>query len=491
MGGGPKLSKSRFMSGLQCHKRLYLECYARELAEATDPYTRAIFDTGARVEALARRRHAGGVLVAEDHLHHEDAIERTRGALADPTVPAVYEAAFTWNDVRIRADILVRVTGDVFDLLEVKSSTSAKPEHEGDVAIQLAVLRGSGVRIRRVGLVHLNRGYVYGGGEYDLARLFACQDLTEVARTRQPEVLAALQSMRGALRGDEPPLIAVGSHCETPYWCPFFEHCHEGLPEDGLARLPKAGARLRERLAAAGIVAVADIPLDFPGLTSLQCRALAAMRSGERFCDPEIRGVLSAVQYPLHFLDFETFMPALPLYAGTRPYDAIPFQWSDHVIHGDGSLDHREYLHDGAGDPRRPFAESLLESLGESGSIVVYSNYEEHRLADLGAWLPDLASRIASLRPRLLDLLRVIRRHVYDAGFNGSFSLKSVLPALVPELGYDDLAISDGGLASLAFEESQAASTAPERRTELREQLRAYCGRDTLALVELFRLLRS
>jgi hypothetical protein len=485
----PKLSKSRFMSGLQCHKRLHLESYAPDLAPSIDPFTQSLFDTGSAVGALARSRFRGGVLIDDDHLHHEVAEERTRLALADPTVPAIYEAAFTWDDVRVRADILVRVSGDVFDLVEVKSTTWPKLEHEWDLAVQLAVLEGAGVRVRRAFLMHLDRSYVYPGGDYDLRRLFACAELTDAARGRQREVRGKLDAMRAMLWNEAPPAIGVGPHCERPHTCPFFDRCHDGLPFDPLLQLPKS-RRLRERLAAAGIDGFDDIPLDFPGLSLHQRRALEAIRSGERFCDPEIREVLGGAVFPVHFIDFETIMPALPLYPGTRPYDTIPVQWSDHLLHGDGRIDHCEYLYDGRGDPRRPFVETLLTMLGSCGTIVVYSNYEATRLGDLAAWLPDIADEIARVQPRILDLLAVIRRHVYDQAFNGSFSLKSVLPALVPSLGYDDLAIQDGGLASLALLEVMAPQTPIERRFELRQQLLAYCGRDTEALVGLFQLLR-
>jgi Domain of unknown function(DUF2779) len=485
----PKLSKSRFMAGLQCHKRLYLESYAHDLMPAIDPFTQSLLDTGAAVGALARSRFPDGVLIDDDHLHHEVAEERTRLALADATVPAIYEAAFTWDDVRVRADILVRVSGDVFDLVEVKSTTWPKLEHEWDLAVQLAVLEGAGVRVHRAFLMHLDRSFVYPGGDYDLRRLFACADLTETARGRQREVLGNLDAMRATLWGEEPPAIEVGPHCERPHTCPFFDRCHDGLPADPLLQLPK-GRWLRDRLAVAGIVGFDDIPLDFPGLSLHQRRALEAIRSGERFCDPAIREVLAGVVLPVHFIDFETIMPALPLYPGTRPYETIPVQWSDHVLHEDGRIDHCEYLYDGQGDPRRPFAESLLEMLGSCGTIVVYSNYEAMRLGDLAAWLPGLADEIARVQPRILDLLAVIRRHVYDQAFNGSFSLKSVLPALVPSLGYGDLAIQDGGVASLALREVMDPATQAERRFELRGQLLAYCGRDTEALVGLFQLLR-
>jgi len=148
------------MSGLQCHKRLYLECYANDLTPAPDPFTQLWLNTGTAVGALARQRFPGGLRVDEDHVHHDEAIEKTRRALADPAVASIYEAAFTGNDVRIRADVLVRVGQDTFDLVEVKSSTGPRSEHEWDIALQLAVLEGSGIRIRRAELMHLDRTYV-------------------------------------------------------------------------------------------------------------------------------------------------------------------------------------------------------------------------------------------------------------------------------------------------------------------------------------------
>jgi predicted RecB family nuclease len=486
----PKLSKSRFMAGLQCPKRVYLECHAGELASPPDAMIQATFDAGHAVGALARERFPGGVLIANGHHEHEIAEEVTRSALANPAVPAIYEAAFTHADIRIRADVLVRRSGEWFDLVEVKSTASVKPEHAWDLAVQLHVLEGAGVKIHRAFLMHLDRSYVYPGGPHELDRLFACQDLTEGVRARQDDVRRALAEMRLVLGRTEAPAIAVGDHCERPYTCSFYDHCHQGLPPDPFADLPRMTARLRERFAEAGIDSIAAIPSDFPRLKLVQRRAIEALRAGQRVVDPALREVLSSVRFPVHFLDFETFMPPIPLYAGTRPYDVIPFQWSDHVLDENGVVDHREFLHPGGDDPRREFAERLLEATAGEGSVVVYSNFEDTRLGDLESALPDLRDGVGKLRGRLFDLLPVIRRHVYDPGFGGSFSIKAVLPAMIPELGYDDLEIQHGGLASVAFAEILRPETTAERREELRAHLRAYCQRDTEAMLELFRLLR-
>jgi hypothetical protein len=210
------------------------------------------------------------------------------------------------------------------------------------------------------------------------------------------------------------------------------------------------------------------------------------------FLDRNLPKTLKALEYPVHFLDFETFNPALPLYAGTRPYQVIPFQWSSHTMSGDGVVRHDEFLHSGNVDPREDFARSLLEALGESGSIVVYSGFEETRIRELATALPSLAGRLAALvSGRMVDLLPLVRNHCYHPEFHGSFSLKSVLPALVSDLSYDALEIQDGGQASAAYAEMVRRYCPSERRDSLRKSLLAYCKRDTEAMVRLFQKLRE
>jgi hypothetical protein len=378
----------------------------------------------------------------------------------------------------------------VFDLVEVKSTARVKPEHPWDLAIQLHVLQGSGLPVRRACLMHLNPDYVYPGGEYDLGDLFVAEDLSEHARSLEGEVSAALAAMREPLWSETPPAIPAGSHCTTPRTCAFYEHCHVDAPEHPIDELPRLRKRLRERLVAMAIADIREIPDDFPGLSPLQLRVLDAVRTGTRFHDAGAAAELARLRFPIHFLDFETFGLPLPLYPGTRSYQTIPFQWSDHILNREGEILHREFLHEGRDDPRRRFAETLLEAVEGQGSIVVYSGYEDMCLAALESALPDLSTRLRAVRSRLFDLLPVVRKHVYDPRFHGSYSIKTVLPALVPELGFDDLTIKEGSLASIAYAEIQAPGTPPERIVELRTALRAYCKRDTEAMLELFNILR-
>ena len=226
----PSLSKSRFQSGLQCLKRLYLECYHRELADPVPPERQAIFDTGHAIGELARQRFSNGVLVRENHFEHHRAVETTRSLLARTEIPAIYEAGFTFQGIRTRVDILKRSVRSAFDLVEVKSTTRVKPEHISDVAIQVCVAEGSGVAINKVFLMHLTQGYTSRAGNHDLEPQFTLQDVTTAARSFiAGKVTGELARMWAVLQQRDSPDIETGPHCDNPYRCSFYGHCH-GTP---------------------------------------------------------------------------------------------------------------------------------------------------------------------------------------------------------------------------------------------------------------------
>ena len=356
----PMLSKSRFVAGLQCPLRLWYQCYNRELATPVSPSQQAIFDMGNEVGRLATRLYPGGVLIEEDHLHHREAVEATRGAMADPEVPAIYEAGFVHDSVRVRVDVLERLRGGKWNLIEVKSSTSAKEVNKSDVAVQYYVLEGLGLNVVRAGILHLNNEYVFDGQELDLGQLFSFTDLTEEAVDRQKEVQESLRELKGMLAGQAPPRVEPGKHCSKPYKCEFWEHCTKDKPEFWVMNLSRIDQGKLDELTALGVEDIHDIPDDLP-LTALQARIRECVAEGKEFVAPELADELTDVEFPIHFLDFETTGSAIPGYAGTRPYQKIPFQWSDHVLYEDGTLEHREFLHNEDTDPREEFCRTLLE----------------------------------------------------------------------------------------------------------------------------------
>lgn len=479
----PRLSKSKYMAGLQCPKRLYLEIHHPELAEPTDPATQAILDAGVRVGALAREAIPGGMLVDVEPYEIRQGLERTAAILADPSVPAIFEGFVEFDGVLVRPDLLERTGRDRWRLTEVESTSQVKPEHQDDLAIQAYVVTGSGLALEACRLMHVNTGYQYPGGPLDLQQLFVAEELTREAADRQADIPKSLGEMRGILGTSAPPPIEPDDHCRRPYACPFWAHCTADKPPRWIYHLP-GGRKAFRGLVELGIETIDEIPPGFR-LSTLQQR----VNDSVEWIGPGLRAALETIRYPAHHLDFETVGSAIPLYPNTRPYQAVPFQWSNHIESADGGLCHEEYLHFGASDPREAVATSLLRSVGREGSVCTYTGYEQGVLTKLAEDLPYLREVLLAVVERLWDLHAVIKSHYYHPGFGGSYSIKAVLPAVIPALAYDNLEIQDGTMASLqyyrvTFDEAGEAETA-----RIRQALLRYCERDTLAMVELRRAL--
>ena len=485
------------MAGRQCLKRLYLECYRRDLMTPPGATQRLLFAMGNRLGSLARECYPGGVLIEEDYRHHTDAARSTRRFMAQPRVPALFEAAFAHDDVAVRVDILARdgeaASGEAqtWKLVEVKSGSGLKEEHVWDAAIQLQVLRGCGVPVTSVGVMHLDGDYIYPGGRIDPRELFVVEDVTLEVEDLAGSLLEDLARMRAALACGEPPAIRPSRHCRRPYECPFSLYCASDAPAFPVWQLPGADRDLLERLADEGIEDIMLIPEGFEGLSLLHCRVRDCVLTGQAYFDHDATAELSALEYPVHFLDFESFAPAVPIFPGTRPYQQILFQFSDHILEVDGTVGHAEYLHPPGSDPREALALALLDALGETGSIAAYSQFERVAIVKLAEHLPDLSERLQALTTRLVDLLPIVRRSVYHADFHGSFSIKNVLPALVPGLAYDDLEIAEGTVASFSYQSVVEGLLPPEETRATLEALRSYCARDTQALLELFAVLEN
>jgi predicted RecB family nuclease len=480
----PTLSKSRFLAGLQCPLRLWHQCYDPQLASEVTPVQQAVFDTGHEVGRLATQLYLGGVLIEEDYLHHEEAVRSTLAVMQKPEVPVIYEAAFLEDGVRVRADILLRLGHGGWNLVEVKSATSVKDEYYPDVAVQYHVLRRAGISINRAGILHLNNQYVYDGSHLDLRQLFSFSDLTDEVLARQEEIGLNLTALKEMLAETGAPVIRPSRHCKSPYLCEFWEHCTADMPEFWVMKLAGIGEKKVNELAALGIEDIRHIPGGF-ALTELQQRIRACVANGEEYIGRGLGQQLMDVEYPLRFLDFETISPAIPRYAHTKPYQIIPFQWSLHILHQDGTLGHHEYLCVEDKDPREEFAGKLLEVIGEEGAIFVYTTYERGILNALAEYLPQYRDRLVNAVARLKDLYATIRTHYYHPQFHGSFSLKSVLPAMVPGMSYDKLAIREGQQASVDYLRMLDPAIPREEREKIKEDLLTYCAHDTLAMVKI------
>jgi predicted RecB family nuclease len=485
-----RISKSKFVAGCQCVKRLYWQVHEPELAAEPDAAAHAIMEQGREVGLLARQLFLGGVEVGNEG-SLDQAIRTTRELVANPAVPAIFEGVFEHDGVLVRVDVLHRRRDGRWRLVEVKSSTSVKEEHVDDVGIQYRVLSRSGLDVASCCLAHVNRNYVFQGGIVDPWRFFRIRNVIRQVERLQPKLTFQLRAAFTVLSTPKAPDIAPGKHCTFPVTCEFFDRCNPPLPDDHIGYLPRLHASAEEELEGMGVESIHDVPEDFQ-LTEIQRRAATCVQTGEAWFSPELGKALESLSHPLYFADFESVNPAVPRLPLMRPYDQLPFQWSVHVLRQPGAEpEHYEFLATDASDPRREFVESLCNALGESGNIVVYSAFESQRLSELGAYLPEFADRIKQIQARLWDLLPVVRNNVYHPAFAGSYSLKYVLPALVPEMSYADMEVADGQAAGLAWESLIRGKLDGDERDRITKALLDYCGQDTLALVRLLEKLRS
>ena len=390
----------------------------------------------------------------------------------------------------VRVDILHRRRDGRWRLIEVKSTADLKEHHLEDVAIQHRVVSRSGLDLASSCLAHVNRNYVYTGGDIDVWRFFRIKNLTRRVERLLPKLTFQLRSELRVLAMPNPPEIPTGPHCTNPITCEFFDRCNPPLPNNHIGYLPRLHASAAQELEEMGVESILDIPEDFH-LSERQRIACTSVQTGQAWVSAELGKELENLKYPLYFMDFESVNPAIPRFSGMRPFDQLPFQLSVHVQQQpDSELEHYEFLATDNSDPRREFIHSLCGALGLSGSIVVYAAFESQRLADLAAWLPEFSEQTKRIRGRLWDLLPIVRDNLYHPQFAGSYSLKSVLPALVPELTYEGMTVANGQDAGLAWESLIRGGLDQVERDKIKKALLEYCGQDTLALVRLLEKLR-
>ena len=474
-----KISKSKFVAGVQCLKRLYWQVHEPESAAQPDAAAQAIMQQGHEVGTLARRLFPEGVEVCERSL--DQAIRATRELVANRDVAAIFEGVFEHDGVLVGVDVLHRRADGRWRLIEVKSSGSKREEHIDDVAIQYRVLSRCGLDVGSCCLAHVNRNYVFQGGNVDPWRFFRIRNVTRQVARLQPKLTFQLRAAFIVLSMPAAPNVKPGSHCTAPVLCEFYDRCNTRRPDDHIGFIPRIHASAMEELGEMGIESIRDVPDDFE-LTEIQRRACTSVQTGEPWFSDGLGEVLSGLKYPLYFMDFETVNRAIPSFSAMRPYDQLPFQWSVHVQRQPGAEpEHHEFLATDANDPRREFITSLCAVLGETGNILVYSSFESQRLSELASCFPEFADRIGAIQARLFDLLPVVREHAYHPAFAGSYSIKSVLPALVPEMSYEGMEVPNGQAAGLAWETLVGGSLDSVERDKVRKALLDYCGQDTLA----------
>ena len=442
------LSKSTFMYGCQCPKRLYLHKFQPELRNPEEEEQQSIFTSGTNIGVIARDLFPGGVNAEPpDTFSYHISVEKTQQSIK-AGAKVIYEAAFNYEGALCAIDILVKEKNKWY-AFEVKGTTKVKEQHIMDAALQYHVITKTGLPLEDIFIVHLNNQYVKRG-DLNVQELFIKESILDEVKEQQEYIETKIVEFKKLIADRKEPVIAVGEQCSTPYDCDFTNYCWAGIEEE------------------------------------------IEQKSNRESCinTDYLEEFFSDFQYPYFYFDFETVMPAVPEFDESRPYQQIPFQYSLHIKRNKNSgLEHLAFLGDGIVDPRRQLIVELLSAVGTKGSIIVWNQtFEISRLKELARDFPEFETKIYELIERVVDLMIPFRKkQYYHLDFNESYSIKKVLPVLCPELSYSDLVIQEGGTASFTYAELKNQTA--EIQAEQREQLLEYCKLDTLAMVRILEII--
>ena len=489
-----RLSKSKLIAYRQCPKRLWLEVHQPELKEDSAE-TQARFQMGHQVGEIARRIYdpeGKGALIDAQTEGFAQAFARTARLLANSHNP-IFEAGLQANGALAFADVMLPVLEKgqpAWRMVEVKSSASVKDYHYDDIAVQAYIAHAAGVKLKSVALAHIDSSWVYPGDE-DYRGLLVENDFTAEVSARFEEVKGWIAEAQQIVARPVEPEIAVGDQCYTPFECGFCNYCNRNNPPPKLAEhpiewLPRFSAAKREQLED-GVDDILGVPDDI--LSEKQALVKECTLANKVYFDTAGAAAdLAPYGFPAYFLDFETIQFVVPIWKGTRPYQHIAFQFSLHTLAEDGQLAHTAFLDLSGKDPSEALAKAMVRACGDQGPVFVYkAGFEGTRIRHLAERFPDLAKELLDINARLVDLYPIACNRYYHPSQQGSWSLKVVLPAVAPELSYDDLdGVQDGGMAIDAYCEATNPDTTAERKNEIEKQLLTYCQMDTFATVRLW-----
>ncbi|MCT7908941.1 DUF2779 domain-containing protein [Arcobacter lacus] len=492
------LSKSLYIKGIQCPKALWLKKYKPSVLTPPDEQVQAIFETGNVVGDFACQLFPHGKEVPYSK-NYDDMIATTKQWFEDG-VENIYEATFNFSGILVMVDILT-IQNDEVSIYEVKSSTEVKDIYLHDVSIQYYVLKNLGFKIKSANVIHINNEYIRND-ELDIHQLFKIVDVTNEVVSLQSNIPNILKEFETYLEDREnEPNIDIGKHCNNPYVCDAKNYCwkiQREIPDYSIFNIFNLGSKKQIELYNRGIINIDDIPHDFD-MTSIQAQAVENYKSKITYIDIEnIKSFLQNLTYPIYHLDFETYQQAIPLYKGLKAYEQIPFQYSLHIEYEDGKknkiLEHKEYLAQDSVDSRYELAKKLCEDIPSDVKVLAYNmSFEKGVINRLANSFPLFEKHLLAINENMQDLMVPFQKKWYvTPSMNGSYSIKYVLPALVPEFekAYKELdGVQNGSQAMNAF--VRLAFLEEAEKQKLRKSLLEYCKLDTLAMVKILENLRK
>ena len=492
-----KLSKSKYTRFCQCPKMLWLDKYKPELA-VVDEALQKRFEEGNEVGDLAMGLFGDYVEVTALHsdgsLNIPAMLAKTKSLLS-VGADNICEASFQAKNCFCAVDILHRERGG-YAIYEVKSSTHISEVYLWDVAYQKWLLEQCGVCVTGAYIVYIDDSYVKCG-DVDIHKLFKTESVLDAIAPFYSMVESNIARAQEYTKQIKEPEMPLGGHCVYPYDCAYRKHCSGNVPVPSVFDLYRMPFKTACEYFNRGIATFEDCIKSGINLSDRQLTQIKNAQLCSTYVDKAgVRQFLNGLWYPLYFLDFETYQVCVPLYDGTRPFQQVPFQYSLHYITGaNGDLHHKEFLADEHKDCRRELAERLCGDIPSGACVLAYNmSFECTRIKELAETFPDLADKLMHIRGNIRDLLDVFQGgYVYNRAMGGSFSIKSVLPAMFPDdpnLDYHNLSDVHNGTEAMGTY-LKLRKTSGEERERLRQSLLDYCKLDTLAMVMLWQKLKE
>mgnify|MGYP001588058318 FL=1 len=486
---------------------LWLKKYKKDKLPIPDEGLQALFDEGTLFEQYAEKLFPNAVKLS--YKNGNDFSGTRYYALPELTAKEIKKGTEIILQGRMEVnfseegnitsifDVLERVSDNTYDLYEIKSSTNVKSEHIPDLAFQTIVLEGAGLVIRHIYVLHVNNKYVRQG-KIDPVGISTKVDVTDKVRESLEEtgenIRKAFKILQEKKMPDISPRHLTHGGETLDEWLEIFQTIKGELPRYSIYKLCSSDPKTLAWLEDNGIELLNEIPLDGP-LTEKQLRQVEAMKSDTQYINrEEINNFLSALQYPIYFLDYETMAGVIPAFDGYRPYQQVPFQYSLHTLNKPGGkLVHKEFLHIENSDPVPNLLKRLRDDLGGSGSIVSwFMTFEKNRNTEMGKMHPEYEKFLTDINERMVDLMIPFAKGWFvDKDFFGRASIKLVLPALLPELSYKELNISNGGEAQRVWMQTILEGKNSEKKQEIMADMRKYCALDTYAMYAILKYLES
>ena len=440
------VTKSLYIDGYRCTKSLWLSY--RDITKKIDSHSRYTMSVGNEIDRLSRGLFPNGLLIGSDEkCQSNDKLFRETMQAIEHSVKCIFQGTFIRDNILCKSDILER-NGSGWDLYEVKMGVNKKDIYLSDIAFQVNCIERCGLHLERINLIILNREYVKDG-QIDLCKLFKIIDVTEEVRERLRKNNVILEHFQLVIKQNKQPVMTMGSFCKYPYKCGYYERC------------------------------------------SLEC---GDFQYGNSKIDRvKVLEFIKKITFPIHFFDFETIQSAIPFFDGTSPYQTIPFQFSNHTLFTDMSIRHYTFLADSKEDPRLALIINLLKAVGSKGSVLAWNaSFERNIINKLADTFPEYQQDLKDVASRIVDLMNpFIAGYYTNPEFKGSSSLKAVLPVLVPELSYEDIAIHNGSEAFQVYEQFITGVMLEEEWGLSKKNLIQYCSTDTLGMLKIWQVLNA